>query len=163
ARRIGVRAYSIHSENREEWEAAAAALERDACDVLLVSPERLAIGSFLPRTLSHTRGKIGMLAIDEAHCISDWGHDFRPDYRRLRRILRELPPGTAVLATTATANDRVLADVSEQLGPPLTVHRGALARASLMLQVIGPAGQAERLAWLADQLPRLPGSGIIYC
>lgn len=163
ARRIGVRACSFNRDNRHEWEAVEAALARDECDVLLVSPERLGIGSFLPRLLSRLGGRVGMLVVDEAHCISDWGHDFRPDYRRIARILRSLPPETAVLATTATANDRVVADVVEQLGAGLAVYRGPLARDSLSLHVIGPLGQAERLAWLADQVPRLPASGIIYC
>jgi ATP-dependent DNA helicase RecQ len=163
ARRIGVRAYTIHSENRDEWDAAETALARDECDILLVSPERLAIREFLERTLSRTRGRLGMLAIDEAHCISDWGHDFRPDYRRICRILEHLPSDTTVLATTATANDRVLADVTEQLGPRLTVLRCPLVRRSIALQVIGPMTQAERLAWLADQVPQLPGTGIVYC
>src|SRR5258708_3422531 len=116
ARRIGVRAYTIHSENPPEWETAEAALERDGCDVLLVSPERLAICGFLGRPLARTGGRLGMLAVDKAHFISDWGRDFRPDYRRIRQLLRALPAETAVLATTATANDRVLADVTEQLG-----------------------------------------------
>jgi ATP-dependent DNA helicase RecQ len=163
AERIGVRACTIHGDNRHEWASVEAALERDECDVLLVSPERLRIGPFLSRTLSLLRGKVGMVAVDEAHCISDWGHDFRPDYRRIRYLLGELPAGAAVVATTATANDRVVADISEQLGPGLKVYRGRLARATLSLHVMEPADQPTRLAWLADQLPRLPGSGIIYC
>jgi ATP-dependent DNA helicase RecQ len=163
ARRIGVRAHSIHSENWDEWQATEAALDRNECDVLLISPERLAVESFLPRTLARTGGQLGLLVIDEAHCISDWGHDFRPDYRRIRRIIASLPDETRVLATTATANHRVLADVAAQLGPRLTVMRGPLARNTLSLQVVGPLSQAGRLAWLADQLPHLSGSGIIYC
>ena len=101
--------------------------------------------------------------VDEAHCISDWGHDFRPDYRRIGRILRLLDRRVPVLATTATANDRVVADVVEQLGSDVRVFRGPLGRDSLRLDAIELADQAERLAWLAEQLPRLPGSGIVYC
>jgi ATP-dependent DNA helicase RecQ len=163
ARRSGVQAHTIHSENRGEWAAAEKALAEDRCDVLLVSPERLAVGGFLFRTLAMIQGRVGLLAVDEAHCISDWGHDFRPDYRRLPQVLRQLPPETPVLATTATANHRVLADLEEQLGPGLRVFRGPLARASLSMHVVEPASEAERLAWLADQVPGLPGSGIIYC
>jgi ATP-dependent DNA helicase RecQ len=167
AERIGVRALTINSDNRDEWSSVEASLERDECDVLLVSPERLGMGRFLDRILdrmgSHQVRRVGMLAIDEAHCISDWGHDFRPDYRRLSRIVRELPAGIAVLATTATANDRVVADVAGQLGPEMKVLRGGLARETLALHVVGPVDQAQRLAWLAEQLPRMPGSGIIYC
>src|SRR5439155_10414909 len=136
--RIGVRALSIHSDNRHQWDAVEAALGRDECDVLLVSPERLGIGTFLARTLARLEGRVGMLAVDEAHCISDWGHDFRPDYRRIAHVLRQLPAGAAVLATTATANDRVVADVAEQLGPGLRVYRGGLARDKLGLHVPGP-------------------------
>ena len=100
--------------------------------------------------------------IDEAHCISDWGHDFRPDYRRLEEMLARLPEGVAVLCTTATANDRVVADVEEQLGGTPRTYRGPLGRTSLHLEVVDLPGQADRLAWLATWLPQLPGSGIVY-
>jgi ATP-dependent DNA helicase RecQ len=163
AGRIGVRAITINSANREEWDAAEAALAADACDVLLISPERLNNDRFLKSVLPGIAGRVGLFVVDEAHCISDWGHDFRPDYRRIVRILQNLPKGVPVLGTTATANNRVVADVQTQLGPGLTVLRGPLARASLRLQNLQLADQSERLAWLAENLPKFPGSGIIYC
>ena len=163
AGRLGLRAMTIHSGNTEEWEAVETALAQDAVDVLLVSPERLANEDFTSRVLPSIQGSIGLFVVDEAHCISDWGHDFRPDYRRIGRILKLLAPTVPVLATTATANDRVVADVAEQLGGEVAIIRGPLARESLRLDAIGLADQAERLAWLAEQVPNLPGSGIIYC
>jgi ATP-dependent DNA helicase RecQ len=163
AGRIGIRAATINSANPEDWDAVEGQLDKGQCDVLLVSPERLANQRFAQRTLPAIRGGIGLFVVDEAHCISDWGHDFRPDYRRIVRIIRALPRSVPVLGTTATANNRVVADVVEQLGPDLQVLRGPLARRSLRLQTIHLADQAERLAWLAEQLPRLPGTGIIYC
>ncbi|MBN1936665.1 MAG: RecQ family ATP-dependent DNA helicase [Anaerolineae bacterium] len=163
AKRIGIRAYTIHSANREEWEAVEAALEENACDVLLISPERLNNERFLQSVLPGMAGKVGLFVVDEAHCISDWGHDFRPDYRRIVRILRMLPKSAPVLGTTATANNRVVADIRAQLGDDLLILRGPLARESLRLQTITLANQSERLAWLVENLPKLPGSGIIYC
>src|SRR5437867_4420212 len=129
----------------------------------MVSPERLGNSQFLEKLLPLIQGSIGLLVVDEAHCISDWGHDFRPDYRRIVRIARALPVGVPVLATTATANDRVVQDVAEQLGPALNILRGGLARPTLRLQNIALADQTERLAWLLENVPHLPGTGIIYC
>ncbi len=163
AGRLGLRAMTIHSGNKEEWAAVEDALGTDSVDVLLISPERLANEDFTSRVLPSIQGSIGLFVVDEAHCISDWGHDFRPDYRRIGRILRLLSPAVPVLATTATANDRVVADVAEQLGGEVAIIRGPLARESLRLDAIRLADQAERLAWLAEQLPNLPGSGIVYC
>lgn len=163
AERIGVRAVRMDSENPEVWDDIDSRLEANEIDALLVSPERLANERFLARTLPQISRGIGLLVVDEAHCISDWGHDFRPDYRRIVRIVQGLPSNVPVLGTTATANDRVVADVQEQLGPGLAALRGPLARDSLLLQTIRLADQAERLAWLAEHLPSLPGSGIVYC
>jgi ATP-dependent DNA helicase RecQ len=162
AERLGVKAVTINSSNTTEWAAIEASLEANDVDVLLISPERLANEAFIDRILP-ALGAIGMLVVDEAHCISDWGHDFRPDYRRLARILGALPASVPVLATTATANDRVVQDVAAQLGQGVEILRGPLARESLSLHVIALADQAERLAWLAEHVPELPGSGIIYC
>ncbi len=159
---IGVRAGTINSSNREVWDEVEESLASDSCDLLLVSPERLNNPRFRS-LLSTIAGRVGLFVVDEAHCISDWGHDFRPDYRRIVRILRNLPRGVPVLATTATANDRVVADVQLQLGPGLTVLRGPLARPSLRLQNIQLADQSKRLAWLAENLSKFPGTGIIYC
>ena len=161
AERLGIRAKTIHSQNLEEWEQVEAALQANQVDVLMVSPERLGNAAFLKKLLPLIQGSIGMFVVDEAHCISDWGHDFRPDYRRIVRILRLLPPKVPVLCTTATANDRVVRDVETQI-PGLHVVRGPLVRPSLKLYNIKLADQADRLAWLAHFLPQLPGSGIIY-
>lgn len=163
AGRIGIRAHTIHSANREEWDAVEAALQENACDILLISPERLNNERFLRSVLPDMAGKVGLFVVDEAHCISDWGHDFRPDYRRIVRILQMLPQSAPVLGTTATANNRVVADIRAQLGDDLLILRGTLTRDSLRLQTIMLANQSERMAWLAENLPKLPGSGIIYC
>jgi ATP-dependent DNA helicase RecQ len=166
AERLGLRAHTINSTNRDEWDVVRDRLAADTIDLLLISPERLNNPRFREEMLPLFAASVGLLVIDEAHCISDWGHDFRPDYRRVRDMLDALPPGVAVLGTTATANDRVVADVVEQLASQaresLRTYRGALARPSLRLEVIALPRPAERLAWLADNLPTLPGSGIVY-
>jgi len=162
ARNIGLRPITIHSENRDEWEQAQAALSRNNCDILLISPERLANAEFRRQVLPRFQKSIGLFIVDEAHCISDWGHDFRPDYRRIVRVLQLLPPNVPVVCTTATANDRVVQDVVAQI-PNLQVQRGPLTRASLKLFNIKLSDQSERLAWLAHFVRKLPGSGIIYC
>ncbi|WP_309055564.1 RecQ family ATP-dependent DNA helicase [Streptomyces sp.] len=166
AARAGIRARTINSSNTEEWETVQQEVTAGEVDVLLVSPERLNNPDFRDQVLPRLAAATGLLVVDEAHCISDWGHDFRPDYRRLRTMLADLPPGVPVLATTATANARVTADVAEQLGTgagtDALVLRGPLDRESLSLGVIGLPDAAHRLAWLADHLGELPGSGIIY-
>jgi ATP-dependent DNA helicase RecQ len=175
AERLGLRAHTINSTNRDEWDDVRDRLAAGTIDLLLISPERLNNPRFREEMLPLFAASVGLLVIDEAHCISDWGHDFRPDYRRVRDMLALLPEGVAVLGTTATANDRV-ADVVSQLMPhpptparpaeggsePLRSYRGPLARASLRLEVLELARPAERLAWLASNLPSLPGSGIVY-
>ena len=162
AQRIGVRAETINSTNADDWPELESALLAGKIDVLLISPERLGNEEFMTRCLLPVAARIGLLVVDEAHCISDWGHDFRPDYRRIVRILQSLPRNLPVLATTATANDRVVADIKDQLGPTLKTLRGPLVRESLRLENIRIASQAARMAWLAERLPRLPGSGIVY-
>ncbi|MFI1103523.1 RecQ family ATP-dependent DNA helicase [Streptomyces melanogenes] len=166
AARAGIRARTINSSNTEEWDTVQAEVAAGEVDVLLVSPERLNNPDFRDEVLPKLSAATGLLVVDEAHCISDWGHDFRPDYRRLRTMLAELPPGVPVLATTATANARVTADVAEQLGTgadtDALVLRGPLDRESLSLNVLSLPDAAHRLAWLADHLDELPGSGIIY-
>ncbi len=161
AERIGIRAASINSTNPDEWEDVQKQILNDAVDILLISPERLANDSFRENVLIPVSGRVGLFVVDEAHCISDWGHDFRPDYRRIVRVLQALPPNIPVLATTATANDRVVKDVSKQLGN-LNAQRGPLVRRSLKLQNIWMSSPAARMVWLAEQLPQIPGSGIIY-
>ena len=149
AERMGVRAVTINSENRDDWEAVEAALARNEVDILLISPERLANEHFRTEVLAPIAGRISLLVVDEAHCISDWGHDFRPHYRFIERMLRTLPPNLRVLATTATANNRVRADLQTILGPNLALSCGELGRPSLLLQTMRMPGQAARMAWLA--------------
>jgi ATP-dependent DNA helicase RecQ len=158
----GIRAATINSANVTEWDEITKAVRNGEVDVLLVSPERLNNPEFRDEILPRLAAECGLLVIDEAHCISDWGHDFRPDYRRIRTFLGQLPDGVPVLATTATANARVTADVAEQLGQEALVLRGALDRASLRLGVIELESPAHRLAWLGAHVADLPGSGIIY-
>ena len=162
AERAGTVAVTVNSANVEQWQEVYDAVERGEVDVLLVSPERLNNPGFRDAVLPQLAASAGLLVVDEAHCVSDWGHDFRPDYRRIRTLLDELPAGTPVLATTATANARVVDDVSEQMGAGTLVLRGELDRTSLHLAVVEQPSAAHRLAWLADQLPALPGSGIVY-
>ena len=170
AERAGVRAAAINSANATEWGGIAAQLEADELDVLLVSPERLNNPVFREQQLPQLVSRMGLLVVDEAHCISDWGHDFRPDYRRIRDLISRLPEQVPVLATTATANERVVADVEEQLGVrpgaagtgEVFTLRGPLSRASLRLGVLRLPSATARLAWLLEHLESLPGSGIVY-
>ena len=167
AERAGIHARTINSANLEEWDQVNAEIRDGAVDVLLVSPERLNNPGFRDNVLPQLTGTAGLIVIDEAHCISDWGHDFRPDYRRIRTLLATLPTDIPVLATTATANERVTVDVAEQLAvgtDDVLVLRGSLDRESLRLAVVSLPAAPMRLAWLADQLSSnaLPSSGIIY-
>src|SRR3954452_11411787 len=162
AERAGISAVTVNSSNVEQWQEVYDDVERGAVDVLLVSPERLNNPGFRDAVLPRLAATAGLLVVDEAHCISDWGHDFRPDYRRIRTLLADLPAGTPVLATTATANARVTADVADQLGHDTLVLRGSLDRESLHLAVLSLPSTAHRWGWLADHLPHLTGSGIVY-
>jgi ATP-dependent DNA helicase RecQ len=166
AERLGLRAHTVNSTNRDEWDQVRRLLAAGTVDLLLISPERLNNPRFREDMLPVFAASVGLLVIDEAHCISDWGHDFRPDYRRVKDMLDALGPEVAVLGTTATANDRVVGDVMEQLAGEkndrLRSYRGPLARTSLRLEVVERPRPAERLAWLVEQLPSLPGSGIVY-
>ncbi|MET9069548.1 RecQ family ATP-dependent DNA helicase [Streptosporangium sandarakinum] len=162
AERAGIHAVTVNSANPEEWEQVYGQVAEGMVDVLLVSPERLNNPEFRDQVLPELAESAGLVVVDEAHCISDWGHDFRPDYRRLRTLFEGLPEGVPVLATTATANARVTRDVAEQLGEETLVLRGPLERESLHLSVVRLRGAEERLAWLAQTLHELPGSGIVY-
>jgi ATP-dependent DNA helicase RecQ len=162
AERININAATINSSNPEEWEQINAQLQAGIIDILLISPERLANEDFRQTILLPISQRIGLFVVDEAHCISDWGHDFRPDYRRIVRVLQALPQTIPALATTATANNRVVNDIITQLGANLLISRGTLTRKSLQLQTLKLPSPAARMAWLAEQLPNLPGSGIIY-
>ena len=163
--RAGIRATTVNSANVEEWSQVYDDIRAGTVDVLLVSPERLNNPDFRDHVLPRLAATAGLVVVDEAHCISDWGHDFRPDYRRLRTLLQDLPAGIPVLATTATANARVTRDVAEQLGlggVDVEVLRGPLDRESLRLAVLSLPSNEHRLAWLAEHLAELPGSGIVY-
>jgi len=162
AEAIGIRAATINSTNTSEWERIEQQVRDGGVDVLLISPERLSNTDFRERVLRHVAARVGLFVVDEAHCISDWGHDFRPDYQRITRIVQAMPSNVPVLATTATANDRVVEDVVDQLGVDVKVSRGPLARGSLRLQNINRPSPTDRMAWLAEYVPQLPGSGIIY-
>ena len=162
ADRLGLIARTVNSTNRDVWDEVFASIARNEIDLLLISPERLNNPQFREDVMPRLLTKMGLLVIDEVHCISDWGHDFRPDYRRLKDVVASLPETTSVLGTTATANDRVIADVEEQLGSDLALVRGTLDRPSLGLQVINMPGKAERMAWVAATIPDLDGSGIVY-
>ncbi len=162
AQRINVKAATINSSNTDDWDAVKIQLFAGQVDILLISPERLANQEFIEEILLPISQKIGLFVVDEAHCISDWGHDFRPDYRRIVRILQALPQNISVLTTTATANNRVVNDIISQLGSNLRVLRGNLTRQSLHLQNINIPSPAARMAWLAEHVPNIPGSGIIY-
>lgn len=161
AARLGIRAVTINSTNKDQWEQAKRRILADQVDCLLISPERLANDGFIEEILQPIADRIGLLVIDEAHCISDWGHDFRPDYRRIGNILRFLPANTPVLGTTATANNRVIKDILDQFGD-ITIQRGTLVRESLALQNLRLPNQASRLAWLVEKIPTLPDTGIVY-
>jgi ATP-dependent DNA helicase RecQ len=161
AQRLGIVAETLNSTNTADWQAVTQRIVTNQIDCLLISPERLANDSFIETVLQPIADRIALMVIDEAHCISDWGHDFRPDYRRIVNILRQLPPNTPVLGTTATANNRVVADIQTQLGN-IQIQRGPLTRTSLALQTMVLPDQASRLAWLVQVIPTLPGTGIIY-
>ncbi len=163
AERLGLAAVTINSSNVDAWTEIEECIDRDEIDLLLIAPERLANAGFRRRVFDTMRSRAFALVCDEAHCISDWGHDFRPDYRRLRRLLAELPAWTPVLATTATANQRVTDDVAGQLGDDTLVLRTPLDRESLRLSVVELPDDAHRLAWLHESIDDLPGSGIVYC
>ncbi len=158
---LNLQAVSINSANRDEWGNVQQRLQNNEIDVLLVSPERLANEDFRQNVLSLLAANVGLFVVDEAHCISDWGHDFRPDYRRIVRIVEALPSNVPVLATTATANDRVVSDIRRQIGNA-ELQRGPLMRASLRLQNISMPSPAARFSWLAQNIPKLAGSGIVY-
>ena len=159
---LNLNGITINSNNEGEWDEAKQAVIDGTCDLLLISPERLANPVFREDVLNEMEQGFGMLVVDEAHCISDWGHDFRPDYRRIKRIIKRLTDNIPVAATTATANDRVVEDVTTQL-PDLEPIRGTLVRDSLKIQTIKVGPRERRLAWLAENVTETPVSGIIYC
>lgn len=165
ALRLGLSAETINSTNFEDWQRVEQDILDNKVDLLLLSPERLMNPQFRQNILPSLAKNCGLLVVDEAHCISDWGHDFRPDYRRIADLINQLPAGIGVLGTTATANQRVAKDVGEQLQSkdrPLFSIRGPLSRDSLRLEVVENKDPAYRLAYLAENINKLPGSGIVY-
>lgn len=163
AEKFKLTARTINTNNKDDWEVIADEILANKVDILFISPERLANENFNIEILSRINQSIGMLVIDEAHCISDWGHDFRPDYRRIKNIVKFLPPNVPLLATTATANDRVIRDISNQLGGDILTQRGSLVRGSIAIQVIHLNKKEERLAWLSENISNIDGTGIVYC
>lgn len=163
AEKLNLKAITINSTNKYDWEEIEKDIINNQYDILFISPERLGNEEFLNSVLYKIKDSIGMLVVDEAHCISDWGHDFRPDYKRINRIIELLPPNIPFLATTATANDRVVNDIKEQLGENIMISRGPLTRESINIQTINLDSDTERLAWLYENLDKIPGTGIIYC
>lgn len=163
AQKLELRVRTINTENADDWSMIMDELNQNVVDALIISPERLANDSFKAELLNHLAAKIRLFVVDEAHCISDWGHDFRPDYRRIIDIINLLPPNIPVLATTATANDRVVNDIKFQLGNDLEISRGSLMRESLAIQVVRLDSREERLAWIEKNIRLIPGTGIIYC
>lgn len=161
ASRLGITALTMNSTNNDEWPVITRRMLANEIDCLLISPERLANDDFIQTVLAPVANSIALMVVDEAHCISDWGHDFRPDYRRIVNIIRQIPPNTPVLGTTATANNRVVSDIQSQLGN-IQIQRGSLARDSLSLQCSTLPDQASRLAWLTKVIPTLAGTGIVY-
>lgn len=162
AQAMGLSAITINSSNTDDWGQAEDALRTDAVDLLAISPERLNNPGFVANVLPGLADRVGLLILDEAHCISAWGHDFRPDYLRIRTALARLPPGTPVLATTATATSQVVADVAGQLGVEPVTLRGSLERDSLRLSVVARPDMADRMAWMAVNIAAMAGSGIVY-
>ena len=164
AKKLGINVKTINSDNKDEWDNIISDIcDNNTVDALIISPERLANADFVKDCLDKIKNRVNLFVVDEAHCISDWGHDFRPDYRRIVKILQLLPGNVPVLATTATANDRVVNDIVAQLGENLVISRGELIRESLAIQVIKLQKKEDRLAWLAENIEKMPGSGVVYC
>lgn len=164
AKRLGINVKTINSGNKDEWDNIISDIcDNNTVDALIISPERLANSDFVKDCLDKIKNRVNLFVVDEAHCISDWGHDFRPDYRRIVKILQLMPSNVPVLATTATANDRVVNDIVAQLGENLVISRGELIRESLAIQVIKLQKKEDRLAWLAENIEKMPGSGVVYC
>ena len=163
ALKLNLNVQSINSTNKENWEKTVEEVRSGTVDALIISPERLANQEFKKILCEELADKIGLFVVDEAHCISDWGHDFRPDYRRIIDLVHLLPSNVGVLATTATANDRVVNDIKAQLGEDIVVSRGGLIRESIAIQTVALDSREERLVWLYKNINKLPGTGVIYC
>ena len=159
ARKMGLNCTALNSTTANEREFILMGMEANTYDLVLATPESLMNKKFrqyLPDI------RIGLLVIDEAHCISDWGHDFRLEYNKIYRVIEQLQPNVPVLATTATANNHVIEDLQNQMGKP-KVSRGHLMRDNLSIQILPLSDKESRYAWILDNIGRLPGTGIIYC
>ena len=163
AAKMGLNVKTINSDTKKEWNEILQEVDEDKVDALIVSPERLANEKFKKILMNGLADKIGLFVVDEAHCISDWGHDFRPDYRRIVNLIKLLPSNVPVLATTATANDRVINDIKAQLGGDIVISRGGLIRESISVETVALDSREERLVWLKNNIPNMPGSGVVYC
>ncbi|MDP2893769.1 MAG: DEAD/DEAH box helicase, partial [Sulfurimonas sp.] len=161
AKKLGLNVVTINSSNKDEWNSVKNQILNNSVDALLISPERLSNEEFMQDILEPIASKIGLFVIDEAHCISDWGHDFRPDYKRITNILKNIPSNTPILATTATANNRVIKDIETQIKGLITI-RGSLKRESLKLHNLRLPEPSHRLAWLIEHLLLFTGAGIVY-
>lgn len=160
--KYGLNVKAINTITKNEWKKIYVELSLDKIDALIISPERLANEEFMEKIKDYLN-RISLFVVDEAHCISDWGHEFRPDYRRIVKLVKKLPPTTAILATTATANDRVVRDIKYQLGSDLEITRGTMDRATLNIDVVNLGSDLNKKMWLVRNLPKMPGVGIIYC
>ena len=163
AKALDLEICSINSENNNEWQNVYEKLQNNQCDILTITPEKLGNREIIDKILSSIQNSIPLFVIDEAHCISEWGHDFRPDFLRINKFIETLPKDVSILATTATVNNRVIEDIHSQLGKDTEIQRGPLIRESLNIQVINLAEQEDRLAWLVENIRKIEGSGIVYC
>jgi len=163
AERLGLVAETVNTNNVDDWQSIYERIINNEIDILFISPERLSNHEFMDNVLNKITTSISMLIIDEAHCISDWGHDFRPDYKRIKNIISLMPQNVPILATTATANNRVEEDIKIQLGQKMIVQRGELTRETLAIEVLRLDKKEERLAWISQNIRKLGKVGIIYC
>lgn len=163
AKKFDLNIETINSTNSDRWSSIFEELRNNEIDALIVSPERLSNTKFQDILESVILKKVGLFVVDEAHCISDWGHDFRPDYRRIVKMITSFSKNISILATTATANNRVVKDIQNQLGDDIDIYRGELSRDSLAIQTINLENREERLCWIKENINKLPGTGIIYC
>lgn len=157
---LGISARCINSEQTpEENSQIINDAKQGKVKILYIAPERQENNEWIEAT---RQINLSMVVVDEAHCISVWGHDFRPAFRRIINLVNLLPKGLPVLATTATATKRVEQDVAQQIGGDITTLRGNLMRDNFKLFVVNVSSEDEKLIWLGKNIGKLPGSGILY-
>ncbi|HAT81528.1 MAG TPA: RecQ family ATP-dependent DNA helicase [Flavobacterium sp.] len=157
---LGIAAKCINSEQTpEENTQIINDAKQGKIKILYIAPERQENSEWIEAT---RQMNLTMVVVDEAHCISVWGHDFRPAFKRIINLVKLLPKGLPVLATTATATKRVELDVAQQIGNNILTIRGNLMRDNFKLFVVKVASEDEKLIWLGKNLNNLPGSGILY-